>query len=255
VNRDYLARHRAHDVEALLGRWGAVAIEADLSWEELLPGVPFLRTKGEWHPERAFYISAGIHGDEPAGTEGLITWAEGQIDWLREGSVVLVPCFNPEGIQRNHRLDAAGYDLNREFHGDRHPLIATWKEHVAGLRFRLAMCLHEDYDATGTYLYELGEGENSIGGACLDACAEFIPREEREEVEGRIMDRGLLFHGEDFADLVAEMDEGLPEAIYLRAHHAASVLTFETPSEYGLDMRVAAQVRCIEAALGQIGLI
>jgi hypothetical protein len=51
------------------------------------------------------------------------------------------------------------------------------------------------------------------------------------------------------------MDEGLPEAIFLRIHHAASVLTFETPSEYGLDMRVAAQVRCIEAALGQIGVI
>ena len=134
-------------------------------------------------------------------------------------------------------------------------MIAAWREHVAGLRFRLAMCLHEDYDATGTYLYELGEGENSIGGACLDACAEFIPREEREEVEGRIMERGLLFHGEDLADLVAEMDEGLPEAIYLRAHLAASAITFETPSEYGLDLRVAAQVRCIEAALGQIGLL
>jgi hypothetical protein len=254
VNPDYLRGHRAHDVEGLLARWRNVATKAGLRWEELQPGLPLLRSAGAWNEETAVYLSAGIHGDEPAGTEGLITWAESRIEWLRQGSCFIVPCFNPDGLQANTRRTADGFDLNREFHHARHPLIAAWREAVDGLKFRLALCLHEDYDATGTYLYELGEGESSIGGACLDACAEFIPREAREEVEGWAMDRGLLYHGGDLEELLGEMEEGLPEAIYLRVHHAPAVITFETPSEFGLDARVAAQVRCIDAALAACGL-
>lgn len=254
MNPEYLGKHRAHDVEFLLARWTEVSRRAGLRLEELQPGVPILRTAGPWMEEAAVYLSAGIHGDEPAGTEGLVTWAESSIDWLRAASCVIVPCFNPEGLQGNSRRDGKGIDLNREFHHARHPLIAAWRDAVEGLKFRLALCLHEDYDATGTYLYELGTGEHSIGGACLDACAALIPREMRAEVEGRSMDRGLLFHGEDLAELLEEMGEGLPEAIYLRVHHAPSVITFETPSEYGLDVRVAAQVRCIETALKSAGL-
>jgi hypothetical protein len=68
------------------------------------------------------------------------------------------------------------------------------------------------------------------------------------------MDRGLLYHGEDLRELLAEMDEGLPEAIYLRVHHTLRAITFETPSEFGLDLRVAAQVRCIETALERSGV-
>ena len=255
MNSDYLRRHRAHDVEALLERWVAVARGAGLDMVELRPGVPYLRTRGPWCEERAVYLSAGIHGDEPAGTEGLIGWAESRIDWLRSASCLIIPCFNPDGLRQNTRRDATGTDLNREFHHTRNPLISAWRERMEGMRFRLALCLHEDYDATGTYLYELGEVGESIGNECLDACAEFIPRESRAEVEGMAMDRGLLFHGGDLLELLEEMDEGLPEAIYLRVHHAVTALTFETPSEFGLDLRVAAQVRCIEAALRLTGLV
>jgi len=254
VNPDYLRRHRAHDVEALLGRWEEVARQAGLEWVELRPGVPLLRSAGDWKAERAIYLSAGMHGDEPAATEGLIAWAESRIEQLREGSCMIVPCFNPDGLRSNTRHTVDGIDLNREFHQARHPLIAAWRAQIEGLQFRIALCLHEDYDATGTYLYELGTGENSIGGECLDACSEFIPREAREEVEGRVMDRGLLFHGEDLRELLEEMEEGLPEAIYLRVHHAPAVLTFETPSEFALDQRVTAQVRFVEAALQRCGL-
>jgi len=255
VNPGYLRKHRSHDFEALLERWVELSRGVGLDLLEMRPGLPVLRSPGPWDAERAVYLSAGIHGDEPAGTEGLITWAESRKDWLGTATCLIVPCFNPDGLRNNTRRTAEGVDLNREFHHARHPLIAAWRERVEGLQFRIALCLHEDYDATGTYLYELGDGDHSIGGDCLDACATFIPREARDEVEGRAMDRGLLFHGEDLHDLMAEMDDGLPEAIYLRAHHAPRVITFETPSEFGLDLRVAAQVCCIDRALKLSGLL
>ena len=254
MNSDYLRRHRAHDVEALLDRWAEVARRAELDLMELRPGVPLLRSRGPWREECAVYLSAGIHGDEPAGTEGLICWAESRIDWLRGASCLIIPCFNPDGLRQNARRDVMGTDLNREFHHTRAPLISAWRDCVEGMRFRLALCLHEDYDATGTYLYELGVEGESIGNDCLDACAELIPRESRPEVDGTAMERGLLFHGGELGELLEKMDEGLPEAIYLRVHHAVTVLTFETPSEFGLDVRVAAQVRCIDTALKWTGL-
>jgi len=251
---DYLATHRAHDVGFLLQRWEAVAAALDWEGTELRPGVPAYRTRGPWAEEGALYLSAGIHGDEPAGTEGLIAWAERSVPWLRDRPCAIVPCFNPHGLLENTRRDQDGVDLNREFHGEGHPLILAWKRWLGLRRFRLALCLHEDYDATGTYVYELGEGGIPIGARCLDAGAEWIPRETRAEIEGREMERGHLFLGGPVDELLAEMSGGLPEAIYLRDRHASCVLTFETPSEFALDRRVAAQVRCIEAAVHHAGL-
>jgi hypothetical protein len=254
VGDDYLVTHRAHDVAGLLARWERVA--AVLGWDrcELQAGVPAYRSRVPWREDRALYLSAGIHGDEPAGTEGLIVWAERSVGWLREQPCCVVPCFNPHGLRENTRGDEQGTDLNRQFHGEGHPLIGAWKAWLGSRRFRLALCLHEDYDATGTYVYELGEAERPIGGICLDAAAGWIPRERRAEIDGREMSGGHLFRSGDIADLLEEMEAGLPEAIYLRSKHAPLVLTFETPSEFALDRRVAAQVRCIEAAVANSGL-
>jgi hypothetical protein len=47
---------------------------------------------------------------------------------------------------------------------------------------------------------------------------------------------------------------GYPEAIWLHLHHAARSLTIETPSEFALEKRVAAQVavigECVRRACG-----
>ncbi len=62
--------------------------------------------------EGTIYISAGIHGDEPAGTEALITWAEENTRLLRRRPFFLVPCINPWGLVNNvpHRLEEARFE-------------------------------------------------------------------------------------------------------------------------------------------------
>jgi hypothetical protein len=67
---DYLTRQRSHDYPHLLERWRAVAKRAALSMRRLATGPQFalysVRTK-RLPREGTIYISAGIHGDEPAG--------------------------------------------------------------------------------------------------------------------------------------------------------------------------------------------
>jgi len=60
------------------------------------------------------YLSAGMHGDEPAGPESLLTLLEdGLLD--REMSFLICPMLNPEGFGLGTRENASGRDMNRDY--------------------------------------------------------------------------------------------------------------------------------------------
>lgn len=244
--RQFLTRHRAHDVPDLLARWSRVAAVAGLAMVEL----------GEegGHPVRAFegagraggvYLSTGIHGDEPAATLGLVTWAEANVDRLRGRPVFIAPCLNPWGLENNLRTDAEGRDLNRRFDQPGEGAVGRLLARIEGRRFRRAVHLHEDYEARGVYLYELAAEEHMIGEQLLAAVDQIIPR-ELGPVDGRETVRGIIHHAGDLEEIVREID-GMPEAIKLSWQGAETSLTFETPSEFSLYDRVRAQVAFLDA--------
>jgi hypothetical protein len=152
---NYLTRHRAHNYPRLIARWRAVAARAGLVMR------PFAST-GEYKlytvrsrklPHTGtFYISAGIHGDEPAAPEALITWAEKNTWLLRRHPFLLVPCLNPWGLVNNSRMDSQGRDLNRVFQNDSVAEIAALKRVMGARQFTLCLTLHEDYDGQGLYI-------------------------------------------------------------------------------------------------------
>ncbi|MCG8602612.1 MAG: DUF2817 domain-containing protein, partial [Verrucomicrobiales bacterium] len=114
--------------------------------------------------------------------------------------------------------------------------------------------LHEDYDATGTYLYELARS-GSIGHRLLSACEKWVGRETAEQVDGSEFDNGLLRREVDEKSLqeIVESDlgGGWPEAIWLYLHHARDSFTFETPSELDLSRRIAAHREFLTALAGE----
>ena len=250
----FLREHRSHDPGHLLARWRRVAKTSRLEVEKLgedagLP-VHFLRPRrrrGE--AGSGLYLCAGVHGDEPGSVLGLLTWAEENLDLLARTDVLILPLFNPFGLVQNTRRDSRGRDLNRSFHLRRVPLFAAWHRLLEGRRFRLALCLHEDYDARGCYLYELTRQREFLGQRMLEAAEPHVPTDPRRTIEGRrLADAGVIRRRRP-----PDMRGEEPEAITLFENHCDLSITFETPSEFSLYRRVRAQVAAIGAATSQLG--
>jgi hypothetical protein len=113
---------------------------------------------------------------------------------------------------------------------------------MEGRKPGIGMCLHEDYDAQGCYVYELTQ-QPSAGSKILQEVAKVLPIDPRPRIEGRKAKDGLILRR-----VLPEMP-GHPEAIVLHLMGAPRTLTFETPSEFSLIDRIAAQKQFISATL------
>jgi len=247
VESEFLRCHPAHDPAWLIDRWQEVAREASLvlhtfavaGEHELFVLRPQVPPPGA----RRVYLSAGIHGDEPAGALGLLEWALANIAVLRGLDVLIFPCFNPWGLENNVREDARGRDLNRLFQSRSAPLPA-WRRELGSERFDIAISLHEDFDTSGVYLYELG---GTDGERLLAAAAAHIELEPQRVIDGRAAEAGVIrppgLTPENFPL------SGLPESVWLYFERCDHSITFETPSEFALYRRVAAHVAVLSAAL------
>lgn len=249
----YLTSHRSHDVAHILKRWRVVARAADLQVVKLAEagGHPVIGLRNR-SPVAGpgIYLSTGIHGDEPASVAGLLEWAEERVEILRTHPVAIFPCVNPWGLVNNKREDESGRDLNRSFDRPEVEPIGAMLEFIEGRKFAVAVSLHEDYDATGVYVYELARRGESWGEALLERVELTIPR-HRGRVEGRPAKNGVLRRTQGLAEIAREI-EGMPESIYLYLNCAHTALTFETPSEYSLYQRVQAHIRFLDGVLDRL---
>ena len=244
--------HRAHDYRYLVERWRAVARKNGVPLRSLGRADGFahfyLRTPALTQTG-GIYFSAGIHGDEPASTEALITWAEAQGRKLRKLPLLLLPCLNAWGLVQNIRLNMEGVDLNRAFHRTDLPVIEAVKRVVAGHQFDAAVMLHEDYDGQGVYLYEVQHVQPYWGEDMLKAALPYLPTDPRVWIDGRKATNGIHRRRVDkrrFARI------GHPEAIWLHLEHSARTFTVETPSEFALEQRVAAHIAVIEEVVRRV---
>ena len=244
----FLARHRAHDYRAVVEAWRILAAEANAEIGVFAAdaGYPVVWVCKEGDPGLpALYVSAGIHGDEPAAVWGAVEWARTRLP-KQKRTVIIFPCFNPWGLVTNSRGDRHGRDLNRVFTGPMPALLRRWERVLAAKVpegwLHTAVCLHEDYDARGIYCYELYRRHRpTMARAAMDAAACHVPVDGRPVIEGRKSRDGLIRR----AGLPAI--EGRPEAFALYDHWAWQVLTFETPSEFSFFRRVRAQAAFLRA--------
>lgn len=234
---------RAHDYGRLLARWEKLARQAGWTMRRLARAgeFPVYVVEAEGRDSASLYLSAGIHGDEPAGTEALITWCEQRWRQLRGVRLLIFPCLNPWGLQHNNRWDAHGRDLNRGYHRSDVPVIKAQKKLLQGRRFDAAVMLHEDYDAHGVYLYEIPGAKPFWGEDLIAAAARYLPLEPRRRLEGRRCRGGVIRTRVTPATLPEH-----PEAFLLRFGHTLRSITIETPSEFSLTARVRAQMAMLD---------
>jgi murein peptide amidase A len=236
-----------HDYSHLIKRWRLVARRAGLRLRTLCQtdgGLAYYLQSPTLTAEGGLYISAGIHGDEAAGTEALLAWAESWTPQLRGLPLLLFPCLNPWGLIQNQRSNAAGVDLNRAFHR-RLPLIRAVRKVVGTRRFAACVHLHEDFDGEGLYLYELVRGKG-WGADLLREAAPVLPIDPRRRIDRWHAKNGLI--ARKVLRRTLELI-GYPEACWLWFEHTDRALTVETPSEFAMECRVAAQVTMLNEIL------
>jgi len=197
------------------------------------------------HPASRIYISTGIHGDEPAGPLAALRLIQ-EHQWPPNAELWLLPCLNPEGFILNTRENAGRIDLNRDY---RNPKSAEARAHIAWLerqpKFDLYLCLHEDWESHGFYLYEQNPDDKpSLAGRMIEAVKKVCPVDLSENIEGRPAQGGIIQPKINPAER-----PDWPEALYLISHKARQGYTLEAPSDFPLETRVHALVASIHAAL------
>ncbi|MDE3098957.1 MAG: M14 family metallocarboxypeptidase [Verrucomicrobiota bacterium] len=243
-------RGQTIDIRALLAEVQAAASRHGWLSEIFFEGSPFqlsaLRrpTPNVQRPRRV-YISAGIHGDEPAGPLAMLRLLHDN-QWPPDAELYALPCLNPVGFTLNSRANARGIDLNRAY---LNPVVEEILAHVAWLErqppFDLCLLLHEDWESRGFYLYEQNpEGRPSLAEKIIQAVAAVCPVDHSEIIEGRPARNGILRPNVD-----PKSRPDWPEAFYLITHKTRQSYTLEAPSDFPLATRVAALLAAVRAAL------
>ena len=191
------------------------------------------------------YLSAGIHGDEPAGPLAVL-------EMLREGFFnttvhwLLCPALNPSGLAAFTRENDGGIDLNRDYYLRETCEVAAhtrWlNEHPAPALF---ISLHEDWETKGFYFYEINLATEDLlrTQSILAAVSPWFMPEPGPMIDGHeISGPGWIYHTAE-----PDIPEGWPEAIYLAKNGCPISFTFETPSHAPLHQRVAAHMAAVRA--------
>jgi hypothetical protein len=191
------------------------------------------------------YLSAGIHGDEPAGPLAALQLLQ-EDRWPADAAIWLCPCLNPTGFLLNRRENFRGIDLNRDY---RHLQSGEVRAHVKWLQeqppFDIALCLHEDWESHGFYVYELNPDQRvSLAARIVEAVATVCPIEQAPLIDNWPAENGIIRPRVNPAERPQ-----WPEAIHLITHKTRLSNTLEAPSDFPLPIRVAALVTAVHTAL------
>lgn len=205
-------------------------------------------------PGPNIYLSAGIHGDEPAGPFALLEMMRGGF-FDPSAYWWVCPALNPTGLVAATRENAGGIDLNRDYWLRSTVEVIAHSKWLDGLAVPdLFVSLHEDWETEGFYFYEINLREDAPARAhrILEAVKPWFHAEKGPLIDGHeSREDGWIYHPAE-----PDLPEGWPEAIYLAKRGCPVSFTFETPSRADLGQRVAAHVAAVRAAcadlLGQV---
>lgn len=236
------------DVETYLTQFRQIAEQKGFAYEVIgkVDGyeIPALVKKAEGRP--CVYLSSGMHGDEPAGVEAMLSLLANDV-FCADIEWSICPMLNPTGLAAGKRENTDGFDLNRDY------LTIKTEEVRAHINWlekqpvpEMFISLHEDWESTGFYLYEI-QKEVCKSHACniLKAAEAILPIEPNAIIDDhQVREPGWIFH-EPTADFPNEW----PEAIYMAEQGTRVSYTLETPSSLDKELRVKCHQRAVKEAI------
>jgi murein peptide amidase A len=201
------------------------------------------------HNPRRVLISAGIHGDEPAGIETICSFLENSRykKHLDQWEITILPCINPYGFENDTRENHESKDLNRLFKVHNPPLeVKLAKSIIEPSYFDMTIELHEDCDSHGYYLFQKSNTPNGleIGVKIIEALKEVISINSDKTIENMPAEKGIIHRIKDINQM-----EWWPMAGYSLSMKAVHCLTLETPTMQLMGTRVQAHLLAIDQAL------
>lgn len=188
-------------------------------------------------------ITSGLHGDEPGGIEASLQFlSRDNSNLLKSFNFTVIPCINPYGYVYNTRENRDGIDINRMFENDEIKDVMIIKKALDETQFSFTIDFHEDYDATGFYLYEGKEDGKFIGPEIAQQATSIGPIDTEDS-------------GEDTTSIVNGVYNVSPKwgakglAPYLLHYHTKHVLITETPTSWQIEQRAALHLGLLDAAL------
>lgn len=191
-------------------------------------------------------VVAGTHGDEPASVEAALQLLERfPLPWLMHLGVDLLPCTNPTGWWRQTRENADGVDVNWAFDREDVPEVPILRRFLHGRHWQVIVDFHEDWEATGFYLYEHRRAADFVGPAVVSRVARVCLLDPATEIDGWPA-VGAVIHADDSAERLRRGD-GFP--LVLLRDHTDHKLTTETPTGLPLQQRVDAHHAALAAII------
>jgi succinylglutamate desuccinylase len=191
-------------------------------------------------------ISAGIHGDEPAGIETIINFICNKLYQFHDWEITFLPCLNPYGYETDSRENFHNQDLNRLFKEETPPKDIQLIQSVYQSSFHLSIELHEDIDSPGYYLYQTADNDfyRQVGHKIIDDVEDVLPINKASEIEGIPSNKGVIDRPAKDASMT-----WWPMALYSASRGTALCLTLETPTAMPIQSRVQAHLTAIDCAL------
>lgn len=198
-------------------------------------------------------LSAGIHGDEPAGVYALLDFLNGPIfKYLDTYNFTILPCLNPWGFENNIRENMYGVDINRSFEHKNSSLATILYQHKLHEKdYALAINLHEDNTDMGIegfqkelnprafFMYESVLNGQVFGPQIIRHVAqEGIEICREEKIYADANHNGVVFS----LSIDGEFEQVLEK-------NTKSILVPETPTCWSLEKRIHAQKLALSAAL------
>lgn len=199
-------------------------------------------------------ITAGVHGEEPAGPLGLLGFVKNNLhQYLKEYAFTIIPVLNPVGFEKGKRRGSTRRDLNRYFgKKENFPENKIIEKFLTNKKFDHHIDMHEDSSEDAIYMYETGNGV--INEKILAWAYEFlstiekrgIPVNQKGSIYGAQNSRGVIYrkNGVKSNARLRRIGALVPYLIFENISQRGT--TLETPALVPLEKRVQIQIEHLD---------
>lgn len=189
--------------------------------------------------DKNYYISTGIHGNEPAGPIAVTAMMKMNL-YPKDANVLIFPCLNPDGFKRGTRSDDKGIDLNRDYKLEKSEKTKLHKKIINKFGIPdISIILHEDWESDGFYMYDQCDKDVvDHSEELINKISKSFPINKHKNIDHHKAKSGIIN-----VEKNKSCRKKCPEAVWLWTKGCPQNYTLETPSEFDILDRVKTQIK------------